>query len=193
MNTLTKFITNNLNLDSHTQASHEGIMMKENTDSRYEIIENEVLKDSDLKGLNISGSLFSLTTFRNVTFESCVFFASRIENCEFINCNFINCEWRFTHIAHCNFTACEFSECNWELSPTKKTEFNFCTLDAKTAYFISKESTNEFSSCMSNREITWEEAFALEEQSTEEIEERDTTATLNLGALIGYFNQKKAA
>lgn len=162
MKTLTQFFNPFLN------ESHE--------DAKYEVIENTTVNTKDFNGLSISGSLFSLTTFKNVTFESCVFYGSKMENCKFVNCNFKNCEFKFTNISHCNFTGTTFVNCNWDFSPIKKSEFNFSHIDAVTMHYASKEN-NTFSSCMSNNDLTWDQALAAEEAQGQVVELQTETFT----------------
>ena len=145
-------------------------------DAQYEVIENTTLDTKDFKGLSISGSLFSLTTFKNVTFESCVFYGSKIENCKFINCKFINCDFKFSNVSHCNFTGTEFGNCNWDFTPIKKSEFNFSHLDAKTMYYASSEE-NAISSCVSNIDLSWEQAIAEEATATPSNDDQTATFT----------------
>ena len=120
----------------------------------YGVIENEVLQSSDFKGITVSGSLFSLTTFKSVTFESCVFFAARMENCEFIDCTFINCSFKFSNIEHCNFNDSKFENCKWDVTPIKKSRLQYCSVDAETAFYVSK-SDSKIENCSGNGNGYW--------------------------------------
>lgn len=112
---------------------------KKTLEDTYEIIENEYITYSEFNGLTISGGLFSTTIFKSVTFKNCTFFGSRFENTEFINCRFDNCKFQFCHLLHLDFLKCEFIGNFWDISPIRKSQFEECTLDTKTEYFVKKE------------------------------------------------------
>ncbi len=159
MNTLTRFIN--------------PVFENDLDETKYEIIENEIIKSSNLEDLTISGSLFSLTTFTDVTFKSCVFFATRIENCSFVNCNFIDCKFEFSHISHSNFESCGFENCNWEFSSFKSSTLNHIKMDVRTNLEVNK-GTNVQENCISIMPTNWQEAEALQESIETRVEMEET-------------------
>lgn len=191
MNTLTKFIDLNFLTNTQDDSSQKSSVNSCPESATYEVIENEVLKSSNLKGLSISGSLFSLTTFKDVTFDSCVFFGSKMENCNFINCKFANCTFQFTEISHCNFRASEFTNNKWDVSPIKKSQFYFCGLDARTAFFTTKDQQNQIHGCHSMENISWIEFPANGEALAQEVPMgcSDPTQTYHLGVLINQLKK----
>ncbi|MBT3585269.1 MAG: hypothetical protein HN509_10195 [Halobacteriovoraceae bacterium] len=183
MNTLTKFIDFNLQLHNHSGEQNEGEINRGSKGSRYEVIESETLLNSDLNELQISGSLFSLTTFKNVTFQSCVFYASKIENCQFVNCKFIDCSFQFTEMNYCHLKGTVFVNCKWDLSPCKNNQLDFCGLDNKTSFFLSKYS-NEMNACHKIDETKWQRE--REEEMAAQVEES------GVGFLLSQFKKLAA-
>lgn len=69
--------------------------------------------------------------------------------------------------------------CQWDFTTIKNTEFNFCQLDAKTAYFISKDSNEMATSSLPGSKMSWEDVDRMEAyQRPEEGPEMTITMTI---------------